>query len=218
MPSPGRMVQAFDNQTRSLVFVDAADVKADPVRYAPAGAQMKTNQQQTLIEDIRGTLNNTMTSLDKMKPFSSAQQAQIALMLKQREPTSAMSNFLGSKIGQTLDPGQVDYITDLAVLKENILAMRSLLGGGQGSQDQRAAIEATIPGAIQPNKAFAKVQLKKALRTLDRLQRGVPNASLKPEGEGAAPGAAKGKAVVERRRSKSGKILVKYADGSIGEE
>lgn len=214
--SRGRMQQAFDNETRSLVFVDTEDIKANPTRYAPAGAQTKANQQQTLIEDIRGTLNNTMASLEKMKPFDNTQQAQIALMLKHRDPSSALSNFLGSKVGQTLSPDQVDYITDLAIAKENILGMRSLLGAGQGSESQRAAIEATLPGAVSPNKAFAKVQLQKALRTLDRLGRGVPKANLKPEGEGEAP--KKQKAVVERRKSKSGKILVKYSDGSIGEE
>ncbi|MCM0083954.1 hypothetical protein L4X63_20435 [Geomonas sp. Red32] len=207
MPMPGRLVQAYDKNTRDLVFVGADEVKADPQRYAPASQQMKVNQQETLIEDIRGTLNNTMQSLDRVPSFNSKQQAQIALMLKERDPQKALDSFIGSKVGQTLTPEQVDYITDLAVLKENILAMRSLLGGGQSSRDQRAAIEATIPAAVQPNKAFAKVQLNKALRTLDRLSRGVPNADLKPE-----------KSVVERRKGKDGKILVKYSDGSIGKE
>lgn len=209
----GRLVQAFDKDTRDLVYVSSDEVKANPSRYAPAGQQMKANQQETLIEDIRGTITNTMASLDKMPAFTSAQQAQIALMLKERDPASAMSSFLGSKIGQTLTRDQVEYITDLAVLKENILAMRSLLGGGQSSRDQRAAIEATIPAAIQPNKAYAKVQLQKALRTLDRVGRGVPNASLKPEGGGKAE-----KQIVERRKGRDGKVLVKYSDGTIGRE
>lgn len=181
VPKPGRLVQAFDKQTRDLVFVGADDVKADPGRYAPVNAQAKTNQQVTLIEDIRGTINNTMSSLDKLKPLNSAQQAQISLVMKNRDPKSAVSSFLGSKVGQTLSPEQVEYITDLAVLKENILAMRSLLGAGQSSVDQRAAIEATIPSAIHPDKEFAKVQLTKALRTLDRLERGTANASLRPD-------------------------------------
>ena len=144
-----------------------------PGRFLTTGPSEKALNRTALIEDIRGTISNVRTSLEGMDDFTTAQRAQISLVMKQRDPTSAASKFLGGTWGTTLSPVQQDYIIDLAQLIENGMAMRSVLGAGQGSDDLREAIKATIPGPSTPNKQYALKQLVKFNQVLNRLERGV---------------------------------------------
>ena len=209
----------FNKQTQQLEYVSNDDINREnaaarkegrPPVYAPASQQMKANSQEALIEDIRGSINTVRGSLDKLPEFTTAQRAQMAVVLKHRDPSSALSQFMGSQWAKGLTPEQVNYVTDLVQLKEQILGMRTVLGAGQGSKDLRAAVEQTIPGAMSPDKKYAKTQLDKAEQVLDRVTRGVARGALRPEPEG--------KRVVERRKTADGRILVKYADGKIAEE
>jgi len=62
----------------------------------------------------------------------------------------------------------------LNFLTENAMAMRSVLGAGQGSEDLRNAIIRTLPGVMSPDKKYAQKQLDLFEKTLDRLKKGVP--------------------------------------------
>ena len=86
-----------------------------------------------------------------------------------------------SKIGQVLTPEQQTYLVRLATLNENAMAMRQVLGAGQGSDDVRRAIRATIPNAATPSKSYAFEQLDRFEKVLDRLGRGVLKVPLRGE-------------------------------------
>ena len=203
--------------TRGVAMIDTAqgnlpvmktweDIKRDnaeqPGRFLPAGPTIPALNKTALIEDIRGAIENTRTALTGLKTdFTAAQAAQISLVMKQRDPRSAMSQFLGSQIGQTLQPEQQDYLVALAQLHENAMAMRSVLGAGQGSDELRAAILRTLPSASTPNRQYAGKQLDAFEAQINRLTRGVPTVPLRPQapvggaappsGDAAAGGAAK---------------------------
>ena len=68
---------------------------------------------------------------------------------------------------------------------ENAYALRSVAGFGQGSDQLREAIRATLPGASSPPD-YALQQMTAFEQQVDRLQRGVPNMPLRPAGGGAA--------------------------------
>jgi hypothetical protein len=156
--------------------------KTEPGRYVPAAEGAKALNKTALIEDIRGAIKNTRASLSGLKgDFNPTQAAQFAYLLKQRDPRSSISSFLASEVGKTLTPDQIDYLTDLGQLVENAMAMRSVLGAGQGSEDLRSAITATIPSAKTPSKAYAAQQLDKFEGQLNRLERGVPKVQLREE-------------------------------------
>lgn len=189
--------------------------KDEPGRYL-AGAQAdKALQRTVLIQDIRDTIGNTKVALEKMPDFTPAQRAQIALVMKQRNATSAMSQFMASAWGTTLGPTQQEYLISLAQLKENAMAMRSVLGAGQGSDELRAAITATIPGPSTPNKEYGMKQLDKFDQVLNRLERGVLKVPLRKEepgkkyrdvNDGSTPTESKAKldadALIEKYRKK----------------
>jgi len=163
--------------------------KKTPGRYLTASPSERALNRTALIEDIRGTISNVRTSLGEMGDFTLKQRTQIALVMKQREPRSAMSKLLGSVWADTLSPVQQDYLIDMAQLIENAMAMRSVLGAGQGSDDLREAIKATIIGPSTPNKQYAMKQLEKFDQVLNRLERGVLKVPLRGKESGRDYGA-----------------------------
>lgn len=179
-----RMYQVIDTKNGNRpVTISADDLsqanKSEPGRYITGTQGEKALTRTALISDIRGTLRNVRQALTAMPDFTAAQRAQIALVMKDRNPSSALSQFFGSQWGTTLNPQQQSYLIDLAQLKENAMAMRSVLGAGQGSDQLRAAIAATIPGPTTPNKKYGLEQLDKFEQVLNRLERGIPSVPLK---------------------------------------
>lgn len=171
-----------------LVYASAADINsantATPGRFAPAAQGDKALGKTALIEDIRGNLTSVRQSLSdpKMPEFTAGQRAAIALALGGPDPGGALTAaFRGGVLG-TLAPQQQSYLVSLAQLKENAMAMRSVLGAGQGSDDLRAAISATIPGPRTPSKQYGLMQLNAFEKVLNRLEQGVPSVPLAGQG------------------------------------
>jgi hypothetical protein len=180
----GREYAVLDTQMGNTpTFLNAEELadarKNEPGRYIPATQGEKALIRTALIEDIRGNITSTRDALKALpEDFTPAQSAQLALIMKQRYPTSALSNFWDSEIGRTLTPEQQDYVINLAQLQENAMAMRSVLGAGQGSEGLKNAIVATLPGPRTPTREYAAKQLDAFERALDRLSRSIPKVKL----------------------------------------
>lgn len=167
----------------TLQYASATEInranQAEPGRYVPAGEGRNALNKTALLEDIRGSIQQTRESLATIPEFSASDKAMIAVALRDRDPKSAVSQLIGGAAGGHMTPQQQEYLINLAQLHEQALAMRSVLGAGQGSEDLRAAILRTIPGPSTPNKAYASKQLDAFEKTLNRLSRGVPTVPLK---------------------------------------
>ena len=187
-----RPIPVLDTQNGNAVgFATRTQIMDEPGRYLPStgGATEKIMNKENLMRDIMDASKSTRQSLENLKTdFSAAQRAQFSYVLKSRDSKSALSTFMGSSVAKTLTPDQVDYITDIVQLKENAMAMRSVLGAGQGSDEMREAITATIPGAATADKAYAQKQLDKFDNQLARLNRGVPKIPLKGDNTGPKAG------------------------------
>ena len=94
------------------------------------------------------------------------------------DPASAIGAALRGGVLGNLSSEQQDYLINLSQLVENSMAMRSVLGAGQGSDDMRRAIRSTIPGPNTPSKDYALKQLDKFEAVLNRLERGIPQVPL----------------------------------------
>ena len=184
----------------SLGYLNAQDLNAanakEPGRYVPAGEGAKATTREALIEDIRGGIQQVRASLQnpKMPEFTPAMRTEISLAMRTSDPRSAISTLVNSVGAQSLTPEQQDYLINMSVLNEQAMAMRSVLGAGQGAEDMRAAILRTVPGPMTPNKAYGLQQLATAEKTLDRVLRGVPNVPLRDTTQGQqtpTPGAKK---------------------------
>jgi hypothetical protein len=179
-----RTVQVLDTKNGNApIYISAADVikanQEEPGRYIAATQGAKALTRTALIEDIHGTINNVRESMQAMPDFTAGQRAKIAIVMRDPNTQSALSTFLAGSYGQTLTPDQQNYLIDLAQLKENAMAMRSVLGAGQGSDDLRKAITATLPGPATPNKEYGLKQLDKFEQVLNRLSKGIPQVPLR---------------------------------------
>ncbi len=170
-----RQTPVYDQSTGQFSFASANQIAGNPQRFMPPAQAGKTLNQNMLIEDIKGSIKRTKDFLAVMPEFTAKQAGQFALVMKSADPSGAMTQFMQSGVGQTLNPQQQDYIINLIQLKEQAMAMRSVLGAGQGSDMMREAIDKTTPSAATPNKAYAGKQLDAFKATLDRVQRFVPN-------------------------------------------
>ncbi len=175
-----REYPVINKQTGQLEMRNANDINKSAGNYAPAGEGAKAMGKSALIEDIRGNIGQVRQSLQnpKMPEFTAGQRAQIAVALGAQDSSGALTAaFRGGVLG-SLTNEQQDYLINMAQLKENAMAMRSVLGAGQGSEDMRAAITATIPGPRTPSKAYAGKQLDAFEKVLNRLAKGVPGMPL----------------------------------------
>jgi hypothetical protein len=180
-----REYPVIDTETGSLQYLNPQVLNQAPAgKYAPVGAGMQAMSRRALIEDIRGGIQNVTSSLKALKTgFSTADRAQLAAALA--DPSSTLGAYAQSFF-RNLGPDQQQYVIDLFSLREQAMAMRSVLGAGTGSEDMRRAIIQTLPGPGTPSADYAQKQLDRFSGVLDRLERGVPNVPL-PGGAGARP-------------------------------
>jgi hypothetical protein len=159
--------------------------KKEPGRYLDSAKAQKTLTQRALLEDIHGAIKNSQGSISRLKSnFDETTRLLLYKAVTSTNPTGAISNIINGQFGKAMSPDQIDYLTDLNQVVENAMAMRSVLGAGQGSDQLRDAIKATVPNAGTFSKEMALAQLKKFEMQVNRLERGVAGVKLaSPKGE-----------------------------------
>jgi hypothetical protein len=178
----GRFYPMLDVEQGNMpVLVRGKDVLENPDRYMPAGAAAPALGKTALIEDIRGAIGYTRDAINRMgdESFNADQRALLALAL--RQPAGQGMQYVDSLVRSGITEAQQDYVIQLFQLKENSMAMRSVLGAGQGSEDLRSAVTATLPSAGTPTRRYAEKQLAMFEAQLNRLARGVPKVPLREE-------------------------------------
>jgi hypothetical protein len=138
---------------------------------ASAGASVQAMGRQALIGDIRRAANNVRGNLSVLDS-GLFDRAKLASALA--DPNSTPGQFLQSFPRAASDDKTQQFISDLYSLREQAMAMRSVLGAGQGSEDLRRAILQTLPGVGSPSSGFGEKQINNLLQALDTLERGVP--------------------------------------------
>jgi hypothetical protein len=186
-----RLYPVMDAQG-NLRMATPAQVNANPDQYAPAGPAVTARNRASLFGEIDTTAGMVDDAIKEMgdEGFDATSRAQIALVLRDSDPKSAVSTFMSSVAAATLTPAQIDYVTALASMQESALSLRSLGGIGAGSDLVRGAIIRMIPGAGTPSRAFAERQMKVVRAEVNALRKAVPKLPGQPELGAAAPAGA----------------------------
>jgi hypothetical protein len=178
------------NATKPMIVLDSnngnaptvttfADMQKQPGRYVPAGEADKAIAKENLMQDIAGTSQATRGAINNLKQdFPESMKVKIAAAMRADDPHASLDQLIASNALGSLTPDQQDFLVATRQLAENAMAMRSILGAGQGSDDVRHAITATLPSLLSPDRAFALKQLNAFDATINRLHRGVPNVKL----------------------------------------
>jgi hypothetical protein len=168
-------VSAYDTNTGTVGFVTREQINESPGRYVGAELGTKIRSKKAIFDEIEVASQTVRQSLDDPKiTFSQEQTAKLSYVMKDRDTTSALGNFLTSNVGKSLTPAQRNYVTALVNLKESSYALRNISGMGQGSDEMRRAIANAIPNILTPNKPYAKRQLDLFDNQVQALRSGVP--------------------------------------------
>lgn len=152
---------------------------------AGAGAGTQAMGKQALINDIRESAKNVGKNLAVLDR-QGFDRAKLASALA--DPNTTVGAYLQAIPRGSLDEQGQQFVSDLFNLREQAMAMRSVLGAGQGSEDMRRAILQTLPGVGSGSSGFGKKQLDNLIAVLGRLERGVPQTPMRPQTGGAATG------------------------------
>lgn len=170
-------------------YVPYTEMVKNPGRYMPAGEADKSLAKENLMQDIIGTSSLTRQAIVGMKEdFPEDMKVKIVMAMKADDPHAALDQLIASGAVGSLTPDQQDFLISTRQLAENAMAMRTILGAGQGSEDMRNAIRDTLPGLLTPDKSMALRQLDAFDKTIARLHRGVPKVQLRTDlGDGTTP-------------------------------
>jgi hypothetical protein len=185
------------NMTKPMIVLDTANGNApaamtfgemlkNPTRYMPAVEADKALAKENLMADIAGTSKLTRNSINDMEDFPEEMKAKIVLAMKADDPHAALDQLIASGAVGSLTDKQQNFLIATRQLAENAMAMRTILGAGQGSEDMRNAIRETLPGLLSPDKSYALRQLDAFDNTIQRLHRGVPKVQLRTDLDGGA--------------------------------
>jgi hypothetical protein len=196
----GARGQAF-NATRPGAYVDndgnlvtATAGQAMAQGFTPAAPTfqlMSKNAQFQEMENASGKLRGAIEALQPGDAFTPDQVAKLSLA--SRAPDDGTFHAIISNMASgTTNERQQDYLIWLGQMGERILSLRNIAGMGQGAQDLRAAIQATLPNLSSGSKEFALKRLDAVDNQINLLQKGIGKLKNNPATNGAGqppPGA-----------------------------
>ena len=173
MSRPG----AYVTPDGELVTATAATALANGyVPSSPAFNAMSKQAQFQEMNNASGKLRSAIQALEPGDAFSPDQVAKLNLAAKSPDGgvfTAIVSNLASS----TTNERQQDYLIWLQQMGERILSLRNVAGMGQGAQDLRSAIQATLPNISSGTKEFALRRLDAVDNQINLLQKGIPKVS-----------------------------------------
>lgn len=170
-----RPVQALDPTDNTVKYMTAG--KAEALGAAPAGAGAQIMSKQAQFKDIYSGIGNMRAAINGIgnEPLDAATIGKLTMAMRETDPTvfhQAVDTILGT---ENLSPAQQDFIIATQQLNERALSLRNLAGMGNGSDQVRAAIRATLPSAKSGDAAMMRKQLDAVTNLVDNLHTGVPN-------------------------------------------
>lgn len=183
---PGAFIDQQGN-IQSGFWGDA--IRRGLIPYQP-GFQSLTRTQQ--IVEMQGASSKLRSAIDALQPedaFSPTAVIQLRAAAGAGDE-SAFREVINNALAGTLNERQMNYLLWLQQMGERVLSLRNVAGMGQGAQDLRAAIQATLPGITSGSKQFALKRLDAVDNQINILGRGIPRTNINMGGPGAAPSAA----------------------------
>lgn len=133
-----------------------------------------------------GHLRTAITALQPGDAFTPDQVVKLKLAAGTGDP-SLFKSVVDNMASGTLNERQQDYLVWLSQMGERVLSLRNVAGMGQGAQDLRTAIQATLPNISSGNKEFALKRLDAVDNQINLLHPGIPK--MPPAKSGGSTGA-----------------------------
>ena len=170
----------------------AAANKEEPGRFVKSTPTVANAVKATgLINDIRDGMKQMKYANAALPDKGLSTEARTLLSLASKHPETATQTVMAGLAATKLSEPEQDYLIAHATLAERAMAMRGLQGQGAGSESQRMAIVAMLPGFATADKKMAEKQLKTLTNNVDNVDRTIPRVgkmSRQSAGEAAGDG------------------------------
>lgn len=175
-----RPVNVIDTTTGASTSVHFSDFMKEPNRYIVASEYDKWSPRVNMLEDLRGSSRIVRDSINTLKAeggfdFEGDVRTAIFKAMSDAHPKTAIDQLVATGSLAGLSQDQQKYVMATASMIEQAMGMRTILGAGQGSDDVRNAIVATIPSLLTPSPEFALGQMDMFDGTLERVHRMIPS-------------------------------------------
>jgi hypothetical protein len=166
-------VGPYVNNDGELVTATAGQALANGFTPAAPTFQLMSKQAQFQeMENASGKLRGAIEALQPGDAFTPDQVAKLSLAA--RAPDEGTFHSIVSNLASsTTNERQQDYLIWLQQMGERILSLRNVAGMGQGAQDLRAAIQATLPNLSSGSKEFALKRLDAVDNQIKLLHQGI---------------------------------------------
>ncbi len=169
-----REYPVIDRETGQLEMRSAVEINANKGKYMPAGQGATAMTKEAVFKDLYFNVDTARKAINGLQTLDAGTRAQLSYALRHSDPGSAMQTFLTGAAATNMTPEQQEFVQSLALLSENAMSLRGVAGMGQGSDDLRAAIQATLPSGKSPSKEYMQGQLNKLEAVITRLNAAVP--------------------------------------------
>lgn len=169
-----RPVQAIDPKDGVLKYMAGGDAVAQGAAPGAQGAQIMSKQAQ--FKDIYSGIANMRHAVAGIgaEPLDAGTISKLTLATRETDPTISHQIFDTVLGTENLTPAQQDFVIAVQQLNERALSLRNLAGMGNGSDQMRAAIRATLPNAKSGSAQMMLKQLDSVTNLVDNLYTGVP--------------------------------------------
>lgn len=160
----------------------ALEINGQTIGKGYASAATKAIQTQAQFIDADGAIDNLAAAAQSLQ--QSGQRFNDPRLVKlMNDPhfkagdSAWLDSQLSGTIGASLTSQQRDYLIAQKQARENIMAIRKVIGTGV-SVKAMDAITSTLPGATTPDFDYASRQIQAVKGQLNRLQQGVPKLNI----------------------------------------
>src|ERR1700674_209621 len=162
----GELVSAFVGQAIGQGWVPAA----------PGFQAMSKQAQFSEIQSASGKLRSAIGNLQPGDAFSAPAVIQLGMAMNAPDAGS-MHSIASNLMASGLNERQQDYVVWLTQMAERLLSIRNIAGMGQGAEDLRRAIQATLPNIASGTPEFALRRMDAVDNQISQLYRGIPKVS-----------------------------------------
>lgn len=169
-----RPVAAINPETNQLEYMSGGDAVASHAAPGSQGAQIMSKQAQ--FKDIYSGIANMRHAVAGIgqEPLDATTIGKLTAATRETDPTISHQIFDTVLGTENLTPAQQDFVIAVQQLNERALSLRNLAGMGNGSDQMRAAIRATLPNAKSGSAQMMLKQLDSVTNLVDNLYTGVP--------------------------------------------
>jgi hypothetical protein len=158
-----------NKQTGEVGEVSALEMAKNPSMYGGASEQEKVSARDSVHESLNTNFKALSDSLDKLpNGLDTETQALLKQALNEENP-GMIETLMVNKVKQGASDEVLQYLTNIKIMQEDVMTLRSVGGMGAGSDAMRHAMVQTIPGAGTSSVREAKMQINAAKRTSDAL-------------------------------------------------